>query len=61
MTPRQESTQLEKVSQTEFHELLRQKLREAVRYTLIEVLEAEEPALEGRLEVAVSMSGCVRD
>ena len=41
MTPQQESTQQEVVSQTEFHKLLRQKLREAVRYTLIEVLEAE--------------------
>lgn len=41
MTPHQESTQQEKVSQTEFHELLREKLREAVRYTLIQVLEAE--------------------
>jgi transposase-like protein len=35
------------VSQTEFHELLRQKLREAVRYSLIEVLEAEVEACIG--------------
>ena len=41
MTPHQESTQQELVSQTEFHELLCEKLREAVRYTLIQVLEAE--------------------
>ena len=41
MTPQQESTQQELVSQTEFYELVRQKLREAVRYTLIQVLEAE--------------------
>lgn len=47
MTPQQESTQQEQVSQTEFHELLRQKLREAVRYTLIEVLEAEVEAYIG--------------
>jgi len=47
MTPHQESTQQEKVSQTEFHELLREKLREAVRYTLIQVLEAEVEACIG--------------
>ena len=47
MTPQQESTQQELVSQTEFQELLRQKLREAVRYTLIEVLEAEVEACIG--------------
>ena len=47
MTPHQESTQQEKVSQTEFHDLVRQKLREAVRYTLIEVLEAEVEACIG--------------
>ncbi len=47
MTPQQESTQQEIVSQTEFHELLREKLREAVRYTLIEVLEAEVEAYVG--------------
>ena len=41
MTAQQESTQQEFVSQTEFHELLRQKLREAVRYTLMQILEAE--------------------
>ena len=37
MTPHQESTQQELVSQTAFHELLREKLRDAVRYTLIQV------------------------
>jgi len=30
------------VSQTEFHELLRAKLKEATRYTLIQVLEEVE-------------------
>jgi transposase-like protein len=47
MTPHQESTQQELVSQTEFHELLCEKLREAVRYTLIQVLEAEVEACIG--------------
>jgi len=47
MTPQQESTQQAIVSQTEFHELLREKLREAVRYTLIQVLEAEVEAYVG--------------
>jgi putative transposase len=47
MTPQQESTQQAVVSQTEFHELLREKLREAVRYTLIQVLEAEVEAYVG--------------
>lgn len=44
MTPQQERTQQQSGSQTEFHELLREKLREAVRYTLIQVLEAEVEA-----------------
>ncbi len=47
MTPHQESTQQELVSQTEFHQLLREKLREAVRYTLVQVLEAEVEAFIG--------------
>ena len=47
MTPHQESTQQGQVSQTEFHELLREKLREAVRYTLIQVLETEVEACIG--------------
>lgn len=47
MTPHQESTQQELVSQTEFHELLCEKLREGVRYTLIQVLEAEVEACIG--------------
>lgn len=47
MTPQQESTQQELLSQTEFHDLLREKLREAVRYTLIQVLEAEVAACVG--------------
>lgn len=41
MTPQQQNTQASVGSQTEFHELLREKLREAVRFTLIQVLEAE--------------------
>ena len=47
MTPQQEHTQQELESQTEFHQLLREKLREAVRYTLIQVLEAEVEAHVG--------------
>ena len=47
MTPHQESTQQALVSQTAFHELLREKLREAVRFTLIQVLEAEVEAYVG--------------
>ena len=47
MTPHQESTQQGQVSQTEFYELLREKLRAAVRYTLIEVLDAEVEAYIG--------------
>lgn len=47
MTPHQESNQQQEVSQTKFHDLLREKLREAVRYTLIEVLEAEVEAYVG--------------
>jgi putative transposase len=47
MTPQQESTQQEQVSQAEFHELLREKLKEAVRFTLIQVLEAEVAAYIG--------------
>lgn len=47
MTPHQESTQQAIVSQTEFHELLREKLRQAVRFTLIQVLEAEVEAYVG--------------
>jgi transposase-like protein len=47
MTPQQEHTQQEIESQTEFHQLLREKLREAVRYTLVEVLEVELEAHVG--------------
>jgi putative transposase len=47
MTPQQEHTQQDLESQTEFHQLLREKLREAVRYTLIQVLEAEVEAQVG--------------
>ncbi len=47
MTPKQEHTLAQEVSQTDFQELLQAKLREAVRYTLITVLEAEVEALIG--------------
>jgi putative transposase len=47
MTPKQEHTLAQELSQTDFHELLQAKLREAVRYTLIAVLEAEVEALIG--------------
>lgn len=47
MTPKQEHTLAQELSQTDFHELLQAKLREAVRYTLITVLEAEVEALIG--------------
>jgi transposase-like protein len=47
MTPQQENTQSEQLSQTEFHELLREKLKAAVRLTLATVLEAEVEAYIG--------------
>jgi len=47
MTPKQEHTLAQAGSQTDFQELLQAKLREAVRYTLITVLEAEVEALIG--------------
>jgi putative transposase len=47
MTPKPEHTLTQELSQTDFHELLQAKLREAVRYTLITVLEAEVEALIG--------------
>lgn len=47
MTPKQEHTLAQELSQTDFQELLQAKLREAVRYTLIAVLEAEVEALIG--------------
>jgi putative transposase len=47
MTPHQEITQQQDRSQAEFHDLLRQKLQEAVRFTLIEILEAEVEAYVG--------------
>lgn len=47
MTPKQELTLAQELSQTDFHELLQAKLREAVRYTLVTVLEAEVEALIG--------------
>ena len=47
MTPKPEHTLAQEPSQTEFQELLQAKLREAVRYTLITVLEAEVEALIG--------------
>lgn len=47
MAPHQESTQQAGVSQAEFHELVREKLKTTVRYTLIQVLEAEVEACIG--------------
>jgi transposase-like protein len=47
MTPHQEITQQQDGSQAEIHDLLRQKLQEAVRFTLIEILEAEVEAYVG--------------
>lgn len=41
MTPQQKNTEEAVISQTEFQELLQEKLRSAVRYTLVAVLEAE--------------------
>lgn len=47
MTPKQEHTQENTFSQTEFQTLLQEKLRAAVRYTLITVLEAEVAEMIG--------------
>ena len=47
MTPQAKNTQATAGSQTEFYQLLREKLREAVRFTLIQVLEAEVEAHVG--------------
>ena len=47
MTPEQKNTQENKISQTEFQELLQEKLRAAVRYTLVAVLEAEVAEVVG--------------
>ena len=47
MTPEQENTQGNELSQTDFQALLQEKLRQAVRYTLVTVLEAEVEALIG--------------
>ena len=47
MTPKQKDTQENTFSQTEFQALLQEKLRAAVRYTLITVLEAEVAEMIG--------------
>jgi putative transposase len=47
MTPDMEHTQTNSLSQADFHVLLQEKLRDAVRITLINVLEAEVEALVG--------------
>lgn len=47
MTPKPEDTLAQEPSQTEFQELLQAKIREAVRFTLMTVLEAEVEALIG--------------
>jgi putative transposase len=47
MTPQQKNTQEPIISQTEFQALLEEKLRTAVRYTLVAVLEAEVAEVVG--------------
>lgn len=47
MTPKKENSQLTPFSQTEFQEIVREKMRQAVRFTLITVLEAEMEAFIG--------------
>jgi transposase-like protein len=47
MTPKQKNTQETIISQSEFQELLQEKLRAAVRYTLMAVLEAEVAEVVG--------------
>lgn len=47
MTPEQKNTQETIISQTEFQALLQEKLRSAVRYTLVAVLEAEVAEVVG--------------
>lgn len=47
MTPKKENSQLIPFSQTEFQEIVHEKMRQAVRFTLITVLEAEMEAFIG--------------
>lgn len=47
MTPKTENNQITPLSQTEFQELLHEKMRQAVRLTLITVLESEIEAFIG--------------
>jgi transposase-like protein len=47
MTPKKENSQVTPLSQTEFQELVHEKMRQAVRFTLITVLEAEMEAFIG--------------
>jgi len=47
MTPKREHSEVASLSQTDFHELLQAKLREAVHYVLITVLEEEVEAFVG--------------
>lgn len=47
MTPEQKNTEEPIISQTEFQGLLQEKLRSAVRYTLVAVLEAEVAEVVG--------------
>jgi transposase-like protein len=47
MTPKKENSQHIPFSQTEFQEIVREKMRQAVRFTLITVLEAEMEAFIG--------------
>ena len=47
MTPKKENNQVTPFSQTEFQELVHEKMRQAVRFTLVTVLEAEMEAFIG--------------
>jgi transposase-like protein len=47
MTPKQENNQVTALSQTEFQELVREKIRQTVRFTLVTILEAELEAFIG--------------
>lgn len=47
MTPEKENSQVTALSQTEFQEIVREKMRQAVRFTLVTILEAEVEAFIG--------------
>jgi transposase-like protein len=47
MTPKTKNNQVTPLSQAEFQEIVREKMRQAVRFTLITVLEAELEAFIG--------------